>query len=48
VPSEEGPHRKYYGINDAGRILLEKSVKTWRSFAATMDGLVGAGEGNVA
>ena len=21
VPSDEGPHRKYYGINDAGRDL---------------------------
>jgi len=22
VPSEEGPHRKYYAVNDAGRALL--------------------------
>lgn len=48
VPSEEGPHRKYYGINDAGRGLLEQSTKTWKSFAETMEGLLGAGEGNAA
>ncbi|MCA1825160.1 MAG: PadR family transcriptional regulator, partial [Frankia sp.] len=29
VPSEEGPHRKYYAINDAGRKLLSESTKTW-------------------
>ncbi len=42
VPSDEGPHRKYYGINDAGRDQLVTSTKTWRSFANTMDGLVSA------
>lgn len=41
VPSDEGPHRKYYAINDAGRALLERSTKTWASFADTMDGLLG-------
>ena len=40
VPSEEGPHRKYYGINRAGRELFERSVKTWRSFAEAMDALI--------
>ena len=42
VPSEEGPHRKYYGLNDSGRRLLEESGKTWRAFADTMDSLLGA------
>lgn len=42
VPSEEGPHRKYYGINRAGRDLFEGSVKTWRGFAETMDHLIDA------
>jgi PadR family transcriptional regulator PadR len=42
VPSEEGPHRKYYGLNDTGRQLLAESGKTWRSFAETMDSLLGA------
>jgi PadR family transcriptional regulator PadR len=40
VPSDEGPHRKYYGINDTGRAQLETSTKTWRSFAQTMDDLL--------
>jgi PadR family transcriptional regulator, regulatory protein PadR len=48
VPSEEGPHRKYYGINASGRSLLEQSTKTWRSFAETMEALLGAEEGTAA
>lgn len=42
VPSEEGPHRKYYGVNASGRDLLERSAKTWRGFADTMAGLLSA------
>jgi PadR family transcriptional regulator PadR len=44
VPSDSGPHRKYYGINDNGRVQLANSAKTWRAFAATMTGLVNHGE----
>ena len=40
VPSDEGPHRKYYGINAAGRELFEQSSKTWRSVADAIDGLI--------
>jgi PadR family transcriptional regulator PadR len=40
VPSEEGPHRKYYGLNENGRNLLESNTKTWTAFAATMDQLL--------
>ena len=40
VPSEEGPHRKYYGINAHGRALLETQSKTWRGFAETMQHLL--------
>ncbi len=40
VPSDEGPHRKYYAINDRGRSVLEDSMKTWRTFADTVDGLL--------
>ena len=40
VPSEEGPHRKYYSLNDAGRALLAESAKTWRSFADAMNALL--------
>ncbi|MFI5960423.1 PadR family transcriptional regulator [Cryptosporangium sp. NPDC051539] len=40
VPSEEGPHRKYYGITDVGRDQLTESTKTWTGFARTMDDLL--------
>jgi PadR family transcriptional regulator PadR len=43
VPSDEGPHRKYYGINAAGRSTLEAQTKTWAAFADTMNGLLAAG-----
>lgn len=48
VPSEEGPDRKYYGLNAAGRDQLEESTKAWRSFADTMDGLLGLDRGAAA
>ncbi|MFI6096672.1 PadR family transcriptional regulator [Lentzea sp. NPDC051213] len=41
VPSEEGPNRKYYSINETGRLRLIESGNTWRSFASTLDGLLG-------
>lgn len=41
VPSDEGPHRKYYALNAAGRDQLGRSTKTWRSFAETLDALLG-------
>jgi PadR family transcriptional regulator len=40
VPSEEGPHRKYYALTAAGRDQLHRSGKVWRSFASTMDSLL--------
>ncbi|MEV7229379.1 PadR family transcriptional regulator [Polymorphospora sp. NPDC051019] len=40
VPSEEGPHRKYYSLNAAGRDQLNRSTKVWREFASTMDTLL--------
>jgi PadR family transcriptional regulator len=43
VPSGEGPHRKYYALNPAGREQLDRSVKIWRAFATTMDQLIGKG-----
>jgi PadR family transcriptional regulator PadR len=39
-PSEEGPHRKYYGLNQVGLDLLTESTKTWNHFAGTMAGLL--------
>ena len=40
VPSDEGPHRKYYGLTPAGRAELTRSAKTWTGFARTMDDLL--------
>lgn len=37
VPSEEGPHRKYYALNQAGERQLADSSGVWRTFAAAMD-----------
>jgi len=40
VPSDEGPHRKYYAINENGRAMLEDSTKIWRTFSDVVDGLL--------
>jgi PadR family transcriptional regulator, regulatory protein PadR len=40
VPSEEGPHRKYYGLNETGRIKFSTSTETWGAFARTMNDLL--------
>jgi PadR family transcriptional regulator PadR len=42
VPSDEGPHRKYYSLNEPGRERLRETAKVWREFAETMEGLVAA------
>ncbi|GAB2750621.1 PadR family transcriptional regulator [Nocardioides pakistanensis] len=33
VPSDEGPHRKYYGITTAGRAQLKQQTEDWRRFS---------------
>jgi PadR family transcriptional regulator PadR len=40
VPSEEGPHRKYYALNTAGRSQLELSTKVWSEFSRSMSTLL--------
>jgi PadR family transcriptional regulator PadR len=40
VPSDEGPHRKYYGLNPRGRELLGDLEKGWRAFADAVGGLL--------
>ncbi len=46
VASEEGPHRKYYALNQVGRDQLDLSRKVWGEFSAAMnrllDGVVAA------
>jgi PadR family transcriptional regulator PadR len=40
VPSEEGPHRKYYGITPQGRTSLLHQRKQWGEFSQTMSDLL--------
>ncbi len=40
VPSDEGPHRKYYGVNDRGREVLKEMVEQWNGFAETLGRLI--------
>ena len=40
VASDEGPNRRYYGVNKSGEALFRGSTKTWREFARTMDRLL--------
>jgi len=32
MPSDEGPHRRYYGITDRGREQLGEARETWADF----------------
>jgi PadR family transcriptional regulator PadR len=41
VPSDTGPHRKYYGITAHGRQMLTVQRKEWQEFAGTLGGLLG-------
>jgi len=40
VPSDEGPHRKYYGITPAGRDQLERQAKDWSAFSDSVSTLL--------
>jgi PadR family transcriptional regulator PadR len=40
VPSDEGPHRKYYGINAQGRAMLEAQRKDWHTFSTALTDLL--------
>lgn len=40
VPSDGGPHRKYYGITPEGTRMLAEHTKDWEQFAAIMAGLL--------
>ncbi|HEX7717656.1 MAG TPA: PadR family transcriptional regulator [Marmoricola sp.] len=40
VPSESGPHRKYYGITPTGRAQLKQQRDDWAVFATTVTGLL--------
>ncbi len=40
VPSEEGPHRKYYALNKTGQKQLAESCRIWEDFAMSMSSIV--------
>ena len=40
VPSDEGPHRKYYGLNDRGRGALDRSAESWGSITKAVNSLL--------
>jgi PadR family transcriptional regulator PadR len=40
VPSDEGPHRRYYGITDRGRLQLDDARATWRGFSRALTTLL--------
>src|SRR5215470_14124350 len=40
VPSDEGPHRRYYGITDRGRAQLDEARVTWEEFERALDALL--------
>ena len=42
VPSDEGPHRRYYGITDRGREQLDEARTTWAEFSAALTDLLDA------
>jgi PadR family transcriptional regulator PadR len=46
VPSDEGPHRKYYGITPHGQKALAEQSTIWLGFADTMHGLLLDGRQN--
>lgn len=41
VPSESGPHRKYYGITPTGRSQLKEQRDDWTAFSRTVSALLG-------
>ena len=40
VPSDEGPHRKYYGLNERGRQALAESTRTWSALTEALNQLL--------
>ncbi|MBC9927151.1 MULTISPECIES: PadR family transcriptional regulator [unclassified Leucobacter] len=41
VPSDGGPHRKYYSMTPAGEELLEQQRTDWSRFSDTLGSLLG-------
>ena len=43
MPSDEGPHRRYYGMTDRGRSQLEEARVVWADFSRTLSTLLKTG-----
>lgn len=40
MPSDEGPHRRYYGMTERGRDQLEEARAVWADFSRTLSALL--------
>jgi PadR family transcriptional regulator PadR len=40
MPSDEGPHRRYYGTTERGRDQLEEARAVWADFSRTLSALL--------
>jgi PadR family transcriptional regulator PadR len=40
MPSDEGPHRRYYGITDRGRAQLAEARVVWADFSRALSDLL--------
>lgn len=40
MPSDEGPHRRYYGITERGRAQLTEARTVWADFARALTALL--------
>jgi PadR family transcriptional regulator, regulatory protein PadR len=40
MPSDEGPHRRYYGITARGRVQLAEAREMWADFSETLTSLL--------
>ena len=40
MPSDVGPHRRYYGITDRGRAQLDEARAVWGGFSRTLTNLL--------
>jgi PadR family transcriptional regulator PadR len=47
VPSDEGPHRRYYGITETGKTQLSEARTTWAEFVRAVDALLEQTEAEV-
>lgn len=40
MPSDEGPHRRYYGLTDRGRGQLDEGRAVWTDFSRALSSLL--------